>query len=162
MPIKNSQQNNPDRFALNQEEVTDIILNYLTKQGEIKKLKSIPGIDIKAKINNKYIIVKSRGSQAMSHDANTVFDGSQIRIHVAEQVEKIMRVQQELAGENLYIIANPDIPRIRTIVDQISIGLDKLSIIRLWVKPTGVSDIEIPHNVISLANEVGIKRDGLL
>lgn len=51
-------------------------------------------VDVTAKFKQLKFLIESRGNQALIHyGTDKVFDSSQISVHLAEQIEQIMRFQ---------------------------------------------------------------------
>jgi len=141
MSVHRSTLLNSDPFLMTQHQVNEAIATFFKNKG-FKVTISETGneIDVIAEYNAFNFLIESRGNQALRHyGTDKIFDSSQISIHLAEQVEQIMRFQQQYDNLNttFYIMGNPDIRRIRERVSRIDKALDKLGIIRGWVKEHG-------------------------
>jgi hypothetical protein len=87
MPSSKSQLNNPDPFIINKTQCEDIIYSFLQKQGfDFKVVDSRNDADLHAVKLGSKLLIEAMGNQAMGHDMNTVFDSTQIGIHLAEQI----------------------------------------------------------------------------
>lgn len=61
------------------------------------------------------------------HDTETVFDTGQIKTHAYMQVYKLMEYANLDNQNKIFVLANPDIPRIRA-------RIEKLGFIQFWVQ----------------------------
>ncbi|QIZ08510.1 hypothetical protein HFZ78_18840 [Priestia megaterium] len=78
-----------------------------------------------------------------------MFDGSQLDIHLSEQLTQTMRLQQFISTRNtpIFIMGFPEINRVKERVSKISKGLDKLEILRFWVNNFNEIRIEGPAHL---------------
>lgn len=90
------------------------------------------------------IYVESKGSHANNHDSNTVFGQGQIKIHTYNQIGKLMEYKNIGNEKSLYVMANPDIPRIRNRVQKVVDSLNNLQFIRFWIQENKSIIIEYP------------------
>lgn len=133
MPVSNLKLPTPDPFILNSLKVNQNIARFFKKKGFIIEFSEINSeVDVKALLHPFHFHIESRGNQAMRNvGSDIVFDSSQISIHLAEQIEQIMRFQQVNSSVTTYfILGNPNIPRIRERISKIEKALDQLGIIR--------------------------------
>ncbi|WP_071394981.1 hypothetical protein [Bacillus tuaregi] len=141
MSIPRSTMKGSDPIIMTQIQVNQAIAAFFEKKGcTVKFAKNGTDVDLIAEYKSCKFLIESRGNQAVTQTGtNQVFDNCQIGLHLSEQLEQIMRFQQQFNFSNtiFYILANPDIPRIRERVGKISKGLDKLGIIQAWVQADG-------------------------
>lgn len=141
MSIPRSTMKNWDPFIMTQIQVNQAIAAFFEKKGcTVKFARNGTDVDLIAELKSCRFLIESRGNQAVNHmGTDRIFDSSQIGIHLAEQLEQIMRFQQQFNYSNtlFYILGNPDVTRIRERVGKISKGLDKLGIVQAWVQPGG-------------------------
>lgn len=148
MPTTNSSLNSPDKLIMNPNDSNKVIINFLEQNGFIIKIGSSHSeVDIRAIKKDVELLIESRGNQAYKNSGtDIVFDSSQLDIQLSEQVSQVMRFQQSSTTSYtlIYIMAFPDITRMRDRVAKISKGLDKLEILRLWVSDINEITIEGP------------------
>ncbi|MBM7649208.1 hypothetical protein JOC78_002161 [Bacillus ectoiniformans] len=157
MPISVNQLKVPDEHIMNQDEVVDITAQFLRRKGwKLQETMSVSDPDLVAEKDGWHIVVKAKGSQSRRQKKSTVFDNSQLRTHAADQIEKMMRFQQTAIAPTLFIMANPDIYRIKSMMSQISLSLDKLELIRLWATPEGEVELDIPENLYTIAKRLDL------
>ncbi|MGQ7890621.1 hypothetical protein [Paenibacillus sp. WC2504] len=157
MPSINSQLNKPDPFIINKNQCEDIIHSYLQERGFVLKVvDSRNDADLHAVKLGRKLFIESRGNQAMGHDINTVFDSTQIGIHLAEQIQLMLKLYESIDEHTILVIANPDIPRIRQQVERISKALSDLKIASLWVQKDKKNVIvEYPHILTEPMKQLG-------
>ncbi|WP_100331081.1 hypothetical protein [Bacillus xiapuensis] len=156
MPVKLADLKVPDECILNQEDVIAAASSYLLEKGwsvERSALATEP--DIVAAKDAWSIVLKAKGSKSRKQKKGIVFDNSQLRTHVSDQIEKIMRFQQSAEAPTIFIMANPDVYRMKAIVNQLSHSLDKLDIIRMWVQPKREPQLDIPQHLYAIAKQLG-------
>lgn len=155
MPVRNSHMSQPDEFIMDKAECEELIKEYLLGKGfKLKAVESKNDADFCAWKEGWKLLIEVRGNQAVKHDADTVFDSSQISIHLAEQVQVLLK----LFGQEytILVLANPDLQRIRKQVDYITKALDYLNVIKLWVKKDGTVTIEYPKDLESHVRCIGL------
>lgn len=154
----NSQLSKGDPIVMTPTEVNDFISEKLQQKGFIvKRGTSHSEVDIRATKDEFELIIESRGNQAYKNKGtDKVFESSQLDIHLSEHVTQIMRFQQSLSTnkEPIFIMGNPDIPRIKERVAKISKGLDKLDIVRFWVSELDELVIDGPENFKETLNQL--------
>lgn len=147
----NSQLSKGDPIVMTPSDVNNIIAELLQQKGfNVKKGTSHSEVDIRAIKDGFELIIESRGNQAYKNKGtDQVFESSQLDIHLSEHVTQIMRFQQSISTNKkpIFIMGNPDIPRIKERVTKISKGLDKLDIVRFWVNNQAEIIIEGPKDV---------------
>ncbi|MFB5281810.1 hypothetical protein ACE199_04080 [Peribacillus sp. Hz7] len=68
-----------------------------------------------------------------------MFYRSKLDIHLSEHVTQLMRFQQSLTTNHkpIFVMGNPNIPRIKDKLAKITQGLNNLEIIKMWVNKSG-------------------------
>lgn len=153
----NSRLKKGDPIIMTPTEINDLISEKLKKIGfYVKGGDKAQDVDIRAIKGEYELIIESRANQANKNKGtDMVFESSQLDIHLSEQVTQIMRFQQSISADKtpVYIMANPDIPRLRERVKNITSGLDKLGICRFWVNELDELFIEGPDKLeVTLKN----------
>jgi len=146
----------PDPFMMNENEVNISVADFLkSKHVDVQKVAvdKEKGFDVFGVKNGFSIIVESKGMMANNQD-KYVFGYGQIKSHLGDQILYVMKQYEYSSGKTLLMIANPDVPRIRCRLGEVSIALDKLGIIRLWVKADGVVELEYPQDVSQVLNSL--------
>jgi len=150
MPIKNRELTIKDPFVMNQDTVSRAVAEHLNSKGFTSVdyiLGTTHGVDVTGEKNGTTIYVESKGSHAKSHDADTVFDTGQLKTHAYMQVCKLMEYANSGVQNKLLVLANPDIPRIRTRIGEIDKSLDALGFIQFWVQEDLTVKVEYPENL---------------
>ncbi|OLN21588.1 hypothetical protein BTO30_13985 [Domibacillus antri] len=159
MPISLERLKVPDEFVLTQEEIIEEAVRYLKKNGWTARVESsIGGHDVQAGKMEWTAYLKCKGSRSKRQKEGMVYDNTQLRANAADQVEKLMRVQEDADTPSLFIMACPGLDRIKWIVSKLSGGLDKLDIIRMWIYPNGVVKWDIPPHLLHVAKSLGIEK----
>lgn len=147
----NSQLTKSDPIIMTPTEINDLISEKLQKLGfYVKRGNKDPEVDIRAIKGEYELIIECRGNQAKKNKGtDLVFESSQLDIHLSEHVTQIMRFQQSISTDKIpiFIMGNPDIPRIRERVARISSGLDKLEICRFWINELDEIIIDGPEEL---------------
>ncbi|WP_100402917.1 hypothetical protein [Bacillus sp. FJAT-42315] len=157
MPVSIADLKVPDECILNQEEVIVAAANYFEQMGwQVEHALSPTEPDVVAKKDHWTVVVKAKGSKSKKQKADVVFDNSQLRTHVADQMEKLMRFQQTATAPTIFIMANPNVYRIKSITNQVSLSLDKLDIVRMWINPNEKPDFDIPKHLYAIAEQVDL------
>lgn len=122
MPIRNSTLQTTNLFIMNEDTVNEAVWNFIKAAGfhcpNFLTGNKI-GVDVEGEKDGWRIYVESKGSHANKHDLDTVFDSGQIKTHTYMQIGKLMEYQTTGNENSLYVMANPDIPRIRNRVDKV-------------------------------------------
>ncbi|RTE07825.1 hypothetical protein [Paenibacillus whitsoniae] len=157
MPSTNSQLTNPDPFIVNKQQCEAIICSFLQGQGfDLKVIDSRNDADLQAAKAGHKLLIETRGNQAMAHDANTVFDSTQISIHLAEQIQLMMKLYEHIDDRTVLAIANPDTPRIRQQVERLNKALSDLKIVRFWVQKDKMTvTAEYPESLAERMQQLG-------
>jgi hypothetical protein len=58
------------------------------------------------------------------------------------------------SAKALLMLANPFVPRIKNRLSEVSLALDKLGIVRLWVKEDKSIEIECTEEIFKLLNSL--------
>ncbi|MNI21158.1 hypothetical protein D3C73_746650 [compost metagenome] len=144
----------PDPFMMNENEVNAAVAHFLmSKDVDIKKVAvdKEKGYDVYGIKGGYSIIVESKGMMANNQN-EYVFGHGQIKSHLGDQILYVLK-QYEYSSENtLIMLANPNIPRIKDRLNGVSLALDRLGIIRLWVSEDKSVEIECPAEVLQVLN----------
>ncbi|MFC4596871.1 hypothetical protein [Cohnella hongkongensis] len=146
----------PDPFMMNENEVNTAVAHFLkSKHVDVQKVAvdKEKGYDVFGVKNGYSIIVESKGMMANNQD-KYVFGYGQIKSHLGDQILYVLKQYEHSSGNTLLMIANPDIPRIRSRLDEVSLALDKLGIIRLWVTADRFVELEYPQEVFQVLNSL--------
>ena len=156
MPISNSTLRNPDPFIMNEDTVNVAIADFLKSKGfdcEVPLTGRQQGIDVKASKGNIEIFVDSKGSQKNEATNDEVFTHGRIVNHIARQIHTLMKYTTQYGGENnIYVLANPDIQRIKSEYHRVDKMVKKMQFVCMWVQqgqsvvvesPEGLSDLII-------------------
>lgn len=147
MPIKISQMTVKDPFIMNEDFVNEAVWNLLKATGfhcPQFLVGNQVGVDVEGEKGDWRIYVESKGSQANNHSSDTAFDSGQIKTHTYMQIGKLMEYQTIGRENSLYVMANPDIPRIRSRVDKVINSLNSTGFIRFWIQKDGQVIIDYP------------------
>lgn len=159
MPKQRSEMKVPDPFVMNEDCVNHSIAEFLIAKGfqHVKYLTGKQkGIDVEGEKDGWVLHVESEGSHAIEHNEDTVFGTKQIKTHTYVQIGKLMECKNKSNGNILLALANPDIPRIRSRVNKVSLSLDMLGFIRLWVQEDKTVKIEYPKQLQDCLSELGL------
>ncbi|MGG0666700.1 hypothetical protein ABE042_21725 [Viridibacillus arvi] len=136
-----------DPFVMNEDTVNIAVYNFLNSVGcncsEPLKGRS-QGVDVQGEKNGWSIYVESKGSHANDADDDTVFGQGQIKVHTYVQVGKLMEYQTENEDNRLFVMANPDIPRIRKRVNSVINSINKLGFSSFGFKKMVQLKLKIP------------------
>lgn len=150
MPVSNSKMKKPDPFIMNEDHVNKAVANFLRGIGcnnVVYLLGKEHGIDVKAEKNGWKIWVESKGSRGNDHANDIVFDSGQIKTHADRQILKLMEYANNTDGKTLFIMANPNIERIRNRVNKVKRLLDEMQFIQFWVNSDDTILVEFPHQI---------------
>ena len=138
MPISNSILRNPDPFIMNEDTVNIAIADFLKSKGfdcEDPLTGRQQGIDVKARKGNIEIFVESKGSQKNEATNDEVFTHGQIVNHIARQIHTLMKYATQYGEENnIYVLANPDIQRIKSEYHRVDKMVEKMQFVCMWVQ----------------------------
>lgn len=149
----------PDAFCMTQEEVQEkVALFFLHNGWKVEEADTGSGYDVRAEKNGWTAFVKCKGSRSQRQADGMVYDNTQLRSHVADQMEKLVRLQGEAAEPSLFIMANPDLDRVKRVVSKLEAGLDKLDVIRAWAGQDGTVSFDTPAQLALLANRILLEK----
>ncbi len=150
---------NPDSFVMNEDTVNIAVADFLEFNGFIcdpPLSGRQPGIDVKARKNGVSVFVESKGSQkngAISDDE--VFNHGQIVNHLARQIHTLMKYASQYGeSSNLFVLANPDIQRIRNEFERVKPMVDKMQFVCFWVQKDKSVLVEGPKSNEDLLSTV--------
>ncbi|KMY49577.1 hypothetical protein [Peribacillus loiseleuriae] len=150
MPKPLSKMRIPDPFVMNEDTVNISVWEFL-KHKEFDSPSPLKGkqrgIDVQGEKFGWEIYVESKGSHGNDHDGDTVFGQGQIKVHTYNQIGKLMEYKSNSSEKSMYVMANPDIPRIRKRVQKVANSLDLLGFIRFWVQDDKSIIIEFPEHL---------------
>lgn len=89
---------------------------------------------------------------------DTVFDSAQIPIHLAEQIQLLLKLYQRIDDHSILVMANPDIPRIRQQAEIVSKALNHLLIIQFWVQLNGSVQLLFPNILSAQIQLLGLQN----
>lgn len=159
MPTSNSRLLIKDPFVMNEDTVNEVVWNFIKTAGfhcPDFLTGNSTGVDVEGKKDGWRIYVESKGSHANAHDLDTVFDSGQIKTHTYMQIGKLMEYQTIGDENSLYVMANPDIPRIRNRVDKVTRSINYAGFIRFWIQQDGTVKIDYPLQIEKALLEVGL------
>ncbi|MDP9676944.1 CRISPR/Cas system-associated exonuclease Cas4 (RecB family) [Paenibacillus jamilae] len=113
------------------------------------------GFDVHAEILGYSLIVESKGSMKNNQN-DTVFDSGQLKTHAGAQVLYLMKQFEYSSEKTILIMANPNIPRIRKVIDDISLAINNLKFIRFWVNPGNKVEVEYPDELAGVIKKLGL------
>ncbi|MFC0190059.1 hypothetical protein ACFFJY_17320 [Fictibacillus aquaticus] len=146
MSVAHSTLREKDAFLCTPAQVSQAIAAYFEGKGfSIQVSENKSDVDVIASSGSIRFFIESRANQAYKYqDTDKVFDSSKLDVQFAEQIEQIMRFQQQNlhSKTTFFIMGNPDIKRLRNRIAKVDKMLDKLGIIRCWVKENGEVEFE--------------------
>jgi hypothetical protein len=146
VPEKNSHLTTPDPIIMNKDLCESIVYDFLIKKGfQFKAVDTRNDADLCALKSGCKLLVETRGNQAKTHNADTVFDSAQLSIQLAEQVQVLLKLFDP--ERSILVLANPDIPRIRKQVSSIYKALEHLKIVCFWVHPNRTIEVQYPTHL---------------
>ena len=151
-----------DAFVMNEDTVNIAVWNYLNSIGCTcdKPLKGRErGVDVKGEINGWKIYVESKGSHANHADNDTVFRQGQIKDHTYNQIGKLMEYQTENVENRLFVMANPDIFRIKKRVNCVIKSINQLGFIQFWIQEDMTVKVEYPEHMKDTLIRLGLIRN---
>ncbi|MGM0898315.1 MAG: hypothetical protein ACQEV0_10455 [Bacillota bacterium] len=159
MPTSNSSLLIKDPFVMNEDTVNEAVWNFIKTAGfhcPDFLTGNRAGVDVEGKKGGWRIYIESKGSHANAHDLDTVFDSGQIKTHTYMQIGKLMEYQTIGDENSLYVMANPDIPRIRNRVDKVMKSINYAGFVRFWIREDGRVEVDYPIQVEKALMEVGL------
>lgn len=151
MPVSNSKLRKPDPFLMNEDTVNIAIAGFLKSKGfdcESPLTGRQRGVDVKASKGKIRVFVESKGSQKNGLNNDEVFDHGQIVNHLARQVHTVMKYATQYDGaDTIYVLANPDIQRIRDEYHRIGKMVEKMQFICMWVQQDSNVVVESPEDL---------------
>ena len=165
MPIKNSRLTICDPFLLNENTVNLAVADFLISKGFTSVehlLGTAHGVDVIGKKNDTTIYVESKGSRPNIHDDDIVFDTGQIKTHAYMQVCKLMEYYNSGNQNKILVLANPDIPRIRTRVEKVRKSIEVLEFTQFWVQEDLTVKVEYPkasRKILKKLNLIDYRKD---
>ncbi|WP_040226842.1 hypothetical protein [Bhargavaea cecembensis] len=160
MPKINSKMRVPDPFVMNEDTVNIVVADFLIGRGfecETPLSGRQPGIDVKARKDSLEVFVESKGSQKNGASADEVFDGAQIVNHLARQIHTLMKYATKHGDGHLYVLANPDIERIRNEYAKVKKTVEKLRFVCMWVQEDRTVQVEGPEEMEGLLVSCGLR-----
>lgn len=148
----------PDPFMMNENDVNNAVAIFFKQSGvKVQKLaiNTQTGIDVLGTKDGYTLIVESKGSMANKQN-EYVFGNGQIKKHVGVQLYYLIKQFQSSTNKTLLILANPDIPRIRNCIDDISRTIEILGFIKMWVKEDKSAYIESPEIHMATIEKLGL------
>lgn len=106
-------------------------------------------------MNGYSLIIESKGSRRNNQTEN-VFHSGQLKVHASAQIYYLMKQLDSKSDTTFLALANPDISRIRKIINDVSLSLDKLGVIRLWVNSEKIIQIECPKELSKIVEGFGL------
>ncbi|WP_337034831.1 hypothetical protein [Paenibacillus illinoisensis] len=147
-----------DTFSMTENEVNLAVAEFLRGKGASILRTAIDreqGYDVHAEMNGYSFIIESKGSRK-NNQTETVFDSGQLKVHASAQIFYLLK-QLELRSEMTFLgLANPDIPRIRKLINDVSSSLDQLGLIQFWVSAGGSVKIECPTKSMGVLIDLGL------
>jgi hypothetical protein len=151
LPVESSKLNPPDPFFMNEDKVNECIASYLLSKGfkDVHSLRgNARGVDVSGKKGDVEVFVESKGSRPNDPEKMKLFDNNQLWDHLCNQICKLMVYRDGNINKKIILVAaNPDIPRIRTLMDKISSSVDDLGITKMWVSKNGEIKVDIPKTI---------------
>ncbi len=160
MPVSNSKLRKPDTFIMNEDTVNIAIAEFLKAKGfdcDIPLTGRQHGVDVKARKGNIQVFVESKGSQKNGISNDEVFSHGQIVNHLARQVHTLMKYATQYDGvDNIYVLANPDIQRIRDEYHRIEKMVEKMQFICMWVQQDSNVVVESPVRLNEMLRDLNL------
>ncbi|TFD97064.1 hypothetical protein [Jeotgalibacillus sp. R-1-5s-1] len=150
MPKPLSKMKVPDPFLMNEDTVNFSVWRFLNENEFVcphPLTGRERGIDVQGEKDGWKIYIESKGSHANNHDVDTVFGQGQIKVHTYNQIGKLMEYKNVHSEKSIFVMANPDIPRIRKRVQKVDKSLDALGFIRFWVQNDQSIKLEYPNHM---------------
>lgn len=160
MPISNRNLRNPDPFIMNEDTVNVAIANFLKSKGfdcEVPLTGRQQGVDVKARKGNIEIFVESKGSQKNGVTNDEVFKHGQIVNHMARQIHTLMKYSTQYGEKNnIYVLANPDLQRIKNEYYRVDKMIKKMQFVCMWVRPDHKVVVDSPEELRTLLIEMDL------
>lgn len=141
-----------DPFVMDENTVNSAISSYFaSKMVEVKSVAKDKqrGFDVYGEKNGYSLIVESKGSLG-NNQCTHVFGTGQLKDHLSAQIFYLMKQYEYKSDKTILIMANPDIPRIRNMINEISLSLDELKFIRFWINANKQVRVECPDDLAEL------------
>ncbi|WP_376837175.1 hypothetical protein [Bhargavaea ullalensis] len=149
---------NPDRFLMDEDTVNVAVAEYLISrrfQCEAPLVGRQHGVDVKARKGSLEVFVESKGSRKNGAEADIVFDHAQIVTHLAKQIHTLMKYATEHGPRQIYVLANPDIDRIRNEYEKVAQMVEKLGFVCMWVQEDRSIKVEGPEEMRGVLESCG-------
>lgn len=160
MPIANSFMKEPDPFIMEEDSVNQCVAVFLEKREfTITSLLNgrERGIDVAGEKSGWKICVESKGSAGNHHiGTDTVFTSNQMFDHLCKQVIQLIQLKNKEDKNTIYVMANPDIPRIRTRVAMINDTLNEIQFVKFWVQENEDILVDYPISMEDLLKSLWI------
>ncbi|WP_121615794.1 hypothetical protein [Virgibacillus halodenitrificans] len=151
MPKSNSSLSNQDPFIMNEDTVNIAVVDFLKSKGfncEPPLTGRQHGVDVKASKGNIKVFVESKGSQKNSAIDDEVFDHSQIVNHIARQIHTLIKYATQYGEKNnIFVLANPDIQRIKSEYHRIDKMVEKMQFVFMWIQQDHNVVVESPEGL---------------
>ncbi len=135
---------------MDEDTVNVAVAEYLVSRGfqcEAPLVGRQHGVDVKARKGSLGVFVESKGSRKNGVEADIVFDYAQIVTHLAKQIHTLMKYATEHGSEQIYVLANPDIDRIRNEYEKVAQMVEKLGFVCMWVQEDRSIKVEGPKGM---------------
>lgn len=156
MPTQISKTSDP--FSMTENEVNIAVAEFLRDKGANILRIAVDreqGYDVHAEMKGYSFIIESKGSRK-NNQTETVFDSGQLKVHASAQIFYLMKQLESKPEKTFLVLANPDIPRIRKLISDLSTSLDKLGLIRIWVSAEREIKIEYPEELKGVFIDLGL------
>ncbi|MCO7177105.1 hypothetical protein NIE32_13435, partial [Sporolactobacillus kofuensis] len=116
------------------------------------------GTDVTAEKLGWSIWVESKGSKKNSSDDDLVFDSGQIKVHTGQQILKLMELANTQKQNVIFVMANPDLKRIRDRIGRVNQSLNKLGFVQFWVKEDKTIIVDYTNELKEILEYLDILR----
>ncbi|WP_339236280.1 hypothetical protein MKX40_22330 [Paenibacillus sp. FSL R5-0517] len=147
-----------DPFIMDENTVNLAVSSYFENKGvDVKNVAKNKerGFDVYGEKNGYSLIVESKGSLG-NNQCTYVFGTGQLKNHLSAQIFCLMKHYEYSSGKTILIMANPDIPRIRNMINEVSLSLDELEFVRFWVNSQQIVQVECPDELTDLLERLGL------
>ncbi|PJN48806.1 hypothetical protein PAEAM_56680 [Paenibacillus sp. GM1FR] len=148
-----------DPFSITENEVNLAVAEFLRGKGANILRVAIDreqGYDVHAEMKGYSFIIESKGSRKNNQTEN-VFDSGQLKVHASAQIFYLMKKLEIKSETTFLVLANPDIPRIRKLISDVSTSLDQLGLIQFWVGYERGVRIECPKELREVLSGLGLE-----
>ncbi|MEB3104103.1 hypothetical protein [Ferviditalea candida] len=161
MPVLHKNIREPDPFWLDEDKVNDCVATFLHQKRFLitsHLAGNEKGDDVSGERDGWKVCIESKGSLSNWHlGTGKVFDSTQIFNHLCKQVVQLMQLKEENNSANvIYVMANPDISRIRKRVHRIKTSLDMLGFVQFWVQEDEKVIVECPEHLKNLLRSLDL------